>query len=351
MSFPPSVYKTWVAGETLTAADLNNSFLAPINSNIPEDIDDFSVNAAEMQTTTDPYPASVESLATSLSEEISRLRYVIKQISGATQWYTDPDSDITTLFKLPTTIAVNLSVSCNSDTVVGSSCDEIILSNSSLQKVRLVSPSIATADITTSGLGGLDTGAEAGNTWYYIWIIYNGTLTSCLLSASSTAPTMPSGYTYKALVGAVRNNGSSNFLRFQQQGAHVMYRNTLPDVKAFGAVASGTVAVAGQSGTASVPPTAKIVQFRVDIEASWSDTARKGVSFAIAPGGFTKLEQFKFEFGSIAGSTMSNEIPIITQIDNAETFDYSTTITATNFTSANLEIVCIGYWLRNIIAV
>jgi hypothetical protein len=90
MSFPPSVYKTWVAGETLTAADLNNSFLAPINSNIPEDTDDFSVNQAEMQTQTDPYPASAVSLSTSLSEEIARLRHAIAQAKGTTYWYEDP---------------------------------------------------------------------------------------------------------------------------------------------------------------------------------------------------------------------------------------------------------------------
>ncbi len=97
MSYPPSAYKTWTSGEILTASDLNNSFTTVNNSNIPEDIDDYSVDATEMQTTTDPYPASVESKATSLSGELERLRYVIKQISGETHWYIDPDNSVATL--------------------------------------------------------------------------------------------------------------------------------------------------------------------------------------------------------------------------------------------------------------
>ncbi len=97
MSYPPSVFKTFVSGEILTASDLNSSYQVTPNTNIPEDIDDFSVNTAEMQTTADPYPAGSESLATALDGEISRLRYLIKQITGEAQWYIDPDSDITTI--------------------------------------------------------------------------------------------------------------------------------------------------------------------------------------------------------------------------------------------------------------
>ncbi len=89
MSYPPSSYKTWTAGEVLTAADLNNSFTTVNASNIPEDIDDYSANSTEMRVTTDPYPAATESLPTSLSGEVERLRYIVKQITGKGQWYID----------------------------------------------------------------------------------------------------------------------------------------------------------------------------------------------------------------------------------------------------------------------
>jgi hypothetical protein len=79
--------------------------------------------------------------------------------------------------------------------------------------------------ITTSGASGLDTGAEASATWYYIWLIRkssDGTFNG-LLSASSSAPTMPSGYDQKSLVSAVRNNGSGDFVDFKQYGAWYTY--------------------------------------------------------------------------------------------------------------------------------
>ncbi len=76
----------------------------------------------------------------------------------------------------------------------------------------------ATADITASGANGLDTGSEASGTWYYLWAIADSTGANnpaALLSASSTTPTMPSGYDKKRLLPvAIRNNGSSDFIPF-----------------------------------------------------------------------------------------------------------------------------------------
>ena len=68
--------------------------------------------------------------------------------------------------------------------------------------------------ITTSGVNGRDAGSEAADTWYYIWLIKQTAspfTVAGLLSTSSTSPTMPSGYTHKRLIGAVRNDGSSDF--------------------------------------------------------------------------------------------------------------------------------------------
>jgi hypothetical protein len=85
-------------------------------------------------------------------------------------------------------------------------------------RARTVRSVNLTADITASGANGLDTGAEAGATWYYIWVIYNETTQTIasLLSASNTTPTMPSGYTFKALVGAIYNSAGSNFITLHQ---------------------------------------------------------------------------------------------------------------------------------------
>lgn len=66
-------------------------------------------------------------------------------------------------------------------------------------------------------------GGEAPNTWYYIWVIYNGSTVASLLSTSATAPTMPSGYTFKALMGAVFNNSSSNLEKILKVGRTTQY--------------------------------------------------------------------------------------------------------------------------------
>jgi len=76
--------------------------------------------------------------------------------------------------------------------------------------------------ITTSGANGLDTGSEASNTWYYVYVIYDNAdvlAEAGLLSTSSTSPTLPSGYDTFRRVGAVRNDGSSDFLKFYSSGS------------------------------------------------------------------------------------------------------------------------------------
>jgi hypothetical protein len=115
----------------------------------------------------------------------------------------------------------NLKIDCASNTQVIVRSGTSVGSDDGKKVMTLTGDK--TLDITTSGVNGLDTGAEAGNTWYYIYLIWNPTtaLVNGLLSASATAPTLPSGYTKKRLIGAVRNNASSNFLPFRQAGRDV----------------------------------------------------------------------------------------------------------------------------------
>ncbi len=111
-----------------------------------------------------------------------------------------------------------------------------------------------TVDITASGANGLDTGSEAASTWYHIWAIgkSDGTL-DALVSTSSTAPTLPEGYTYKGYLGAVYNNGSSNIITFHQYNNDVSIMET-------GVLAGGTQSsYTSVSLAAAVPPTAKTV--------------------------------------------------------------------------------------------
>lgn len=98
--------------------------------------------------------------------------------------------------------------------------DEVLL-RSEAGLYQLTSAFSAFVDITVSGLGGGDGFTEAAGTWYYIWLVGNGLDVGGLLSLSATAPNLPSGFEYRALLGAVFNDGGSNFRRMWQAGRRV----------------------------------------------------------------------------------------------------------------------------------
>lgn len=82
-----------------------------------------------------------------------------------------------------------------------------------------------TLNTAVSGAGGLDTGAIANNTTYGVYVLFDPSgalVTSCLLSASLTAPLMPSvnntQYGAFRLVDFVQTNGSAQILPFINTG-------------------------------------------------------------------------------------------------------------------------------------
>ena len=64
--------------------------------------------------------------------------------------------------------------------------------------------------------GSLDTGAIAASTGYYVYLIKrpDTQVVDVLISLSATAPTMPTNYTLKRLVGWVLTNGSSQLVQW-----------------------------------------------------------------------------------------------------------------------------------------
>lgn len=109
---------------------------------------------------------------------------------------------------------------------VGITAGEILLKNSAGSPYLAVSVAV-TADVTSEGANGREDGsADSANQWFYTWVIYNGTTVAGFLS-TNLVPTLPSGYTHKALVGAVRNNAAADFARFVQRGRDVGVTNQL----------------------------------------------------------------------------------------------------------------------------
>lgn len=130
-----------------------------------------------------------------------------------------------------------------------------------------------TVDITASGANGLDNGAEANSTWYYIWAVHNPdtNVSAGLLSISSTAPTLPANYTYRALVGAVYNDAGGDFVDFHQRGNRVEIAQT-------NALTDGTAATATLVDfSAIVPDTATSMDMTVNVKSSDTTTELKQV--------------------------------------------------------------------------
>lgn len=175
-----------------------------------------------------------------------------------------------------------LVVTVTSDTAVGATADEVVVSDGS--KLRRLTNVNVSAAITTSGANGLDTGSEASSTWYALHLIYNPTTDTkaLLLSLSATAPTLPSGYTFFRRLGWVRNNSLSDLFRTIQIGNHAAY--------VFGTNPSSDLAiVTGNSGGTNVsyanfiPPTASTIIGTISgtVGPSTSDVIRVGPSTGI----------------------------------------------------------------------
>lgn len=127
------------------------------------------------------------------------------------------------------------------------SADTAVMVTSAGVSKTVTSPSV-TINATVNGANGLDSGSLAAATWYYGYLINNGTTTAGLLSASATAPALPSGYTYTCRLSAIRTASTSAiFQRTQQRGADANF--TVPS----GATVGLPMIISGTSGNVGIP--------------------------------------------------------------------------------------------------
>ncbi|MDP1738921.1 MAG: hypothetical protein Q8L23_15950 [Caulobacter sp.] len=85
-----------------------------------------------------------------------------------------------------------------------------------------------TLDCSGTGLGGLDTGTLAADTSYALWVAGNGVAGAddLIASLSDTAPAIPSGFSYAALIGHFCTDGSGDIRPFRKAGRVFEY---IPD--------------------------------------------------------------------------------------------------------------------------
>jgi hypothetical protein len=195
---------------------------------------------------------SFDDATTAFVDDADPTKKVKLQVGGVTtattRTLTVPDADGTILTNTRQQLVAgfrNLKVQATSASAAAVTADALTVEDSTGGCVRLTNVNVS-ADLATAGLGGLDTGAEAANTWYYPWVIWDGANIRSILSASPTAPTMPAGYTHKARVGSLRNDASSNLWRTLQIGRRVQVTiGTNP-------VASPVI-ISGNSGSPTTP--------------------------------------------------------------------------------------------------
>lgn len=110
---------------------------------------------------------------------------------------------------------------------------------------------------SNSGANGLDTGTVTSGYWYYAYVIYDSIAqtVSGILSLSSTAPSLPNGYTYYARVGSVYSTSSTLFRSFLQEGSWVNYTISGSTYGTSYNIASSTTTTYASFSTISVIPT------------------------------------------------------------------------------------------------
>jgi hypothetical protein len=147
------------------------------------------------------------------------------------------------------------------NSVMDVTANELILEKAGGNTYKASAVSVS-PDITASGANGLDTGTVAASTWYYIFVIYNGTTVAGLFSLSATAPTLPATYTFWARVGACRTTGGSIFFKTIQTNDRARY--TDPALPIMDSGVKGNVLTPTWQAVAVanfVPPTASEITF------------------------------------------------------------------------------------------
>lgn len=158
----------------------------------------------------------------------------------------------------------NLKVSASGlSAAVAVTADELVVANFSDGSFKALSPvNLIGLAVNQYGANGLDTGLWAVNTWYSVWVIWNGTTIAGLFSVSAIAPTMPAGYTHKARVGWIRTDSSGNKypLGFVQYGRSVQYVVGTGNLVVGHPQPTNGVATGSVSLVNFVPPTASAVR-------------------------------------------------------------------------------------------
>jgi len=232
--------------------------------------------------------------------------------------------------------------------------DQCVLEDSTGGKFRKSTNGLELMNIATNGVDGLDTGSVAASTFYYVFLISNGTLVKGLYSLSPTAPTMPAGYTYKLLVGAILTDVSSHIVQTLQVGQYVQFAEN--QIVVSDTTHHDTVQVGDVSSV--VPPNyAWAVELIMSVRATYA--AATGADFILMYLGFDtggsglNPPQIAELIASPEqnGNSINLMVPCRTNIINEAgpiTFKWSNSINSSGLSSFSTSISVRGFYLTRL---
>lgn len=186
-------------------------------------MDDYSANTTEMRAVADPYPASAESLATSLQGEIERLRYqhlqAINAINGGANSYWYQDAPTAGVFSIvgssvginDTTPDFSLDVGAGTlgiDGTITTTGDDVdIATHTTIAGDLVVTGNISATGVSfVLGTTGTFTAAAANASI----ITFSETVDTLSEFNGSTFTALATGYYHTCLSGQLSENGGSN---------------------------------------------------------------------------------------------------------------------------------------------
>lgn len=206
-------------GTILTASIYNTDHQNHIDHNIPEDIDDYSATATEMKINTDPGEVGTESLATSMSEELERLRFTIKEMKGTAQWYETVSvalNQIVTADAITLTNKTGVGVVAGDVVAIDIANDSAVALDDSLGSLRRFVVAAATIGNNSSGVfyrAGLVPMLAQGAITRGNWVIKSATTKAVADSGfNSTTHNMPASAIGIALVAGVNATVGAVFM-------------------------------------------------------------------------------------------------------------------------------------------
>jgi hypothetical protein len=149
-------------------------------------------------------------------------------LGAATKQYVDQ--------RLPRSYLAGLTMSTSGPSTTFSVAAGEAVDSTSVDMMALASALSKTtaAWVVGAGLGALDTGVIAINTWYHAFLIKRTDtgVVDVLVSLSPSAPTLPPSYSLFRRIGSLRTNASSQWTLFIQLGDEFLWLTALVDMAA-----------------------------------------------------------------------------------------------------------------------